>query len=145
MASKRHLYSRIVRFFSYTLSRVSKNCTIARTEVQVMRMCWFGVSRATLTIRSLSSSLTPWQRQMKWEGLDSMYNCMVLWSSVMVQRWNSGPLPIYVPTWTMVWYCKDCKRYFLSSTSQKSRKEKNILPSHNPLQAHILNTYNSIK
>lgn len=55
-------------------------------KFQVMHMCCDGASRATLTMRSLSSSLTPRQGKITGEVPVLMYQCVLMGCIVMVQE-----------------------------------------------------------
>lgn len=80
------LHHMTILIFYINMFRVSKNCTMIWTGVQVMHKCCYVVSRAALTIRSLSSSLTPWQGKVMKEGPRFYMN---VWS-VGVQSWCSS-------------------------------------------------------
>ncbi len=88
-ALQQYLVINLMIYFHCNVVWVSKNCTRLWTEVQVMLMCCYGVSRAALTMRSLSNSLTPWQGKLRWEGPLNKYECLVRGSSVMVQEIKS--------------------------------------------------------
>lgn len=83
----------------------SKNCTMFWTGAQVVHECCYGVSRATLTMRSLSSSLTPWQGKLNQELLLHIYQCLDIDCTVMVQQWKYTLLATWITNvlYLMLW------------------------------------------